>query len=363
MKQSLFDDIYAWSVFNETRQIDFNGHLWIRPQGNVLIDPVAMIESDLEQLDSLGGAALIVLTNKDHERQADFFRRRTGASVAVHTADAQALECDADRLLCDGEEIVPGLIAVHLDHGKSPGELALHWPQKKLLLAGDLIVGAPTGAFSLLMDEKLADPPRAAAQIRRLLALPFDAILVGDGHSILRDARQRLLECLEARPDIYFNRINLDEIDWHPQGRDGGFSWQTKDIDPLIGARHLGYQLVRLPPGQSICPTHFHHFGEELFHIQQGTCALLTPRGEFEVRPGDFIAFPPGPAGTHKFINRGTADCIMLALGVNLAHEVCEYPDSGKVNVLALKEKGNQDTPRRIFRLDQAVDYWYGETD
>ena len=80
MKRVLFDDFYSWSVFNERRQIDFNGHLWVRDEGNVLIDPAAMIESDLQQLQQLGGAAWIVLTNRDHEREAAVFQERTGAS-------------------------------------------------------------------------------------------------------------------------------------------------------------------------------------------------------------------------------------------------------------------------------------------
>ena len=45
MKRVAFDDIYSWSAFDERRQIDFNGHLWVREEGNILIDPVAMIES------------------------------------------------------------------------------------------------------------------------------------------------------------------------------------------------------------------------------------------------------------------------------------------------------------------------------
>ena len=109
MKQLIFDDIYSWSIFSEMRQIDFNGHLWVRPEGNVLIDPVPMIDSDLNQFDELGGASLIVLTNQDHEREAEFFRERTGAAIVIHEADAAALEVAADRQITDGEEIVPGL--------------------------------------------------------------------------------------------------------------------------------------------------------------------------------------------------------------------------------------------------------------
>ena len=194
MKQIAFDDMYCWSIFNEVRQIDFNGHLWIRDGGNVLIDPVPMSEEDLRQFDELGGARWIVITNCDHEREAAFFKERTGAEVVAHAADADAMEVAVDRTVEDGVEIVAGLRVVHLQHGKSPGELALYWARRKLLLAGDLVVGAPVGKFSLLMDEKLADPPQAALELRKLLRLNFDATLVGDGHSIMTGAREVLLQ-------------------------------------------------------------------------------------------------------------------------------------------------------------------------
>ena len=39
MKRLIFEDIYSWGVFSRDRQIDFNGHLWVRPDGNILVDP------------------------------------------------------------------------------------------------------------------------------------------------------------------------------------------------------------------------------------------------------------------------------------------------------------------------------------
>ena len=50
MKRLIFEDIYTWSVFSEERQIDFNGHLWVRQEGNILIDPVPMSRADKTQL-------------------------------------------------------------------------------------------------------------------------------------------------------------------------------------------------------------------------------------------------------------------------------------------------------------------------
>jgi hypothetical protein len=55
MKRLLLESFYSWSVFSEARQIDFNGHLWVRAGGNIVIDPVAISEPDLAQLKELGG--------------------------------------------------------------------------------------------------------------------------------------------------------------------------------------------------------------------------------------------------------------------------------------------------------------------
>ena len=352
--KAVFDDLFCWSVFSERRQIDFNGHLWVREEGNVLVDPVPMIESDLRQLDDLGGVKWIVVTNRDHQREAAAFRERCGAQVVAHPEDVEGIEAQVDRTVGDGEEIVPGLLAVQLRFGKSAGEIALYWPEKRTILASDLVVGAPVGRFSLLMDDVLEDPPAAALEVRKLLALDFDAIVVGDGHSVMRDARERLLECLEGRTDVYINQINSGEVDWTPGSRREGYAWDAKEVDALVGARNLGYRLIRLPPGQSTFPLHFHHRAEELFYAVEGECTLVTPRGDRLVRKGDFIAFPPGPGGAHKFTNEGDEPCDLLALGDCQQGDVAEYPDSDKINFI--RRPGS-----RIFRKGDAVDYWEGE--
>ena len=177
MKRLIFEDIYSWGVFSRDRQIDFNGHLWVHPDGNILIDPVPMSDDDREHLKSLGGAKSIILTNADHEREAAVFQEWTGADVIVHEADADALSITPTRTVQDRQAIVPGLHAIHLKHGKSPGEIALYFPEKQAVLFGDLVVGEPMGALTLLADSKLSDPPKAALELRKILALRFNTIL------------------------------------------------------------------------------------------------------------------------------------------------------------------------------------------
>ncbi|MDE2935311.1 MAG: cupin domain-containing protein [Chloroflexota bacterium] len=353
MKRLMFEGLYSWSVFDEEKQFDFNGHLWVRPEGNVLIDPVPMGASDRAQLAALGGATTIVLTNRDHDREAVEFKEQLGAQLVTHVAEAPHFEFPIDRTVADGEEIVSDLRVLHLEHGKSPGEIALIWLGGQVAFIGDFVWGSPAGELSLGAPQKVSNHAQALLQLRKLLAIrPLDALLLGDGHSIYTGAREALLMLLESRSDIYINRINLDEVNWETRPGPGPYRLESKDIDSLIGARRLGYQLVRLAPGRATYPRHFHHVAEEMFYVTDGTCTLLTDRGEFAVRAGDFIAAPSGPSSAHKFVNNGTAPCTILMLGTVPTVDNVEYPDSGKVNVGAV---------RRLFRLKDAVDYFDGE--
>jgi glyoxylase-like metal-dependent hydrolase (beta-lactamase superfamily II) len=88
----------------------------------------------------------ILLTNRNHSRAANKVRDRTGARTAIHPADApharsQGAELDDELKL--GEKVGP-LVVVGVG-GKSPGEIALHWPERKILIVGDAVIGNPPG--------------------------------------------------------------------------------------------------------------------------------------------------------------------------------------------------------------------------
>ena len=63
MKRLHRPDLYGWSRFDEDRNIDFHSVLWVRPEGNVLIDPLPLSVHDRAHLESLGSASIIVITN------------------------------------------------------------------------------------------------------------------------------------------------------------------------------------------------------------------------------------------------------------------------------------------------------------
>jgi glyoxylase-like metal-dependent hydrolase (beta-lactamase superfamily II) len=84
--------------------------------------------------------------------------------------------------------------------GKSPGEVALHWPERRILFVGDAVIGNPPGRCNVLPERVLDDPARLRASLKQLLVLDFDTLLVGDGEPILQDAKARLRELVETFP-------------------------------------------------------------------------------------------------------------------------------------------------------------------
>jgi glyoxylase-like metal-dependent hydrolase (beta-lactamase superfamily II) len=196
----IVDGILTWSWFSEPHRYNFNGYLVHHPEGNLCIDPVEPSEEVLSRL-VRDGVARILITNRNHVRRANLVRERTGAPVAIHPADAsyargQGATIDAE--LHAGARIGP--FTVLGVPGKSPGEVALHCPKRRLLIIGDAVIGNPPGKLSLLREKVIDDVPRLRASVEALGALDVDVLLPGDGEPILRDAHARLEELIATFP-------------------------------------------------------------------------------------------------------------------------------------------------------------------
>ncbi|MGZ6211252.1 MAG: MBL fold metallo-hydrolase [Candidatus Binataceae bacterium] len=192
--ETIAPDIRTWAWFSTPHGYNFNGLLIAHPEGSICIDPVQASADDVEEI-VRARPARVLLTNRNHVRAANLIRERTGARVAIHPADAayaRSQGASIDDELRVGERVGP-LVVVGVS-GKSPGEVALHWPDRKILIVGDAVIGNPPGRCSLLREQVMDDPPRLRESVRNLLAIDFDTLLVGDGVSILSGARDRLSE-------------------------------------------------------------------------------------------------------------------------------------------------------------------------
>jgi glyoxylase-like metal-dependent hydrolase (beta-lactamase superfamily II) len=192
--ETIATHIRTWPWFSAPHGYNFNGLLIAHPQGNICIDPVEASAADLEEI-ARARPARVLLTNRNHVRAANQVRERTGARVAIHPADAAYARSQGaviDDELRVGERVGP--LSVVAVPGKSPGEIALHWPERRILIVGDAVIGNPPGRCGLLREQVMDDPARLRESVRSLLTIDFDALLVGDGVSILSGARDRLRE-------------------------------------------------------------------------------------------------------------------------------------------------------------------------
>jgi hypothetical protein len=202
MKSLHRPDLYCWSEFNTDRNIDFHSIAWIRPEGNVLIDPLPLSEHDWTHLHSLGGAQWIVITNSDHLRASQEIAAKTGAQIAAPQGEQDSFPIPVQRWLVDGDSIVPGLEVIELHGSKTAGELALLL-QEKTLITGDLVRAHQAGSLMLLPAAKLVDRSQAIASVQRLAALSqIEVVLVGDGWQVFQDGHQQLQDLIKtAKPD------------------------------------------------------------------------------------------------------------------------------------------------------------------
>jgi uncharacterized cupin superfamily protein len=143
-------------------------------------------------------------------------------------------------------------------------------------------------------------------------------------------------------------RLNVfaPELD-HGQDRDG-YRWRGAVLGRQLGAVRIGASLYELPDGERTYPYHFHHGMEEWALVVEGTPTLRGPAGERVLARGDLVCFPTGPEGAHQLRGPGS----VLIFSANRAPETSEYPDSRKVGARP---------PGKLFRLDDAVEYWEGE--
>jgi uncharacterized cupin superfamily protein len=148
-----------------------------------------------------------------------------------------------------------------------------------------------------------------------------------------------------------FHVDDLELKKW--QDRAPEFSWHTSEnLGEIAGSKHIRFDIRSLDPGKYSYPYHFHRAAEELFIILSGEATLRTPEGFEKTSRGDMIFFEEGASGAHQLYNHGDAPCVYVDVMTRFGIDVCEYPDSGKVNILPYRE---------IFETSSKVDYFKGE--
>jgi|GEM_PF-416684 uncharacterized cupin superfamily protein len=145
-------------------------------------------------------------------------------------------------------------------------------------------------------------------------------------------------------------RINLLARDtWDFGSMRHGYRWRGASVGKRLRSARVGAAAYDLLSDEDRSwPYHFHHGMEEWLLVVDGTPTLRHLGGEWELKAGDLVCFPPGPQGGHQLRGPGT----VLLFSANRSPEAVEYPDSGKIAIRP---------PGKILRAEPELDYWEGE--
>jgi uncharacterized cupin superfamily protein len=154
----------------------------------------------------------------------------------------------------------------------------------------------------------------------------------------------------DDRPNLYLlraadiaSRAQTFSHPWNPASQITGYQMAKS-----TGLRRTGVNLARIAPGKESFVYHAHWQEEEWLYILEGRGMARIDGIEYEVGPGDFMAFPT-PGVAHHLRNPFETDLVDLMGGENRDAEVADFPDLGKrvfrnakgVDVFNLKDAGS----------------------
>ncbi len=112
--------------------------------------------------------------------------------VGLNLDIAKHVPIRVDQYIHQGDRIGP--LRVVFAPGHSPGHLAFHWPERRLLIAGDAICTWPS--FMLGWKGFTLNPKQSMESLHRLAELDADVLCVGHGEPLKSGAAARLQAAL-----------------------------------------------------------------------------------------------------------------------------------------------------------------------
>jgi uncharacterized cupin superfamily protein len=136
---------------------------------------------------------------------------------------------------------------------------------------------------------------------------------------------------MSDRPNLYLLRAadiaarsQTFSHPWNPLSEMTGYQMAKS-----TGLRRTGVNLARIAPGKESFAYHSHWQEEEWIYVLSGRGIARIDDSEYEVAPGDFMAFP-APGVAHHLRNPFEVELVYLMGGENRDVDVVDFPDLRK---------------------------------
>jgi uncharacterized cupin superfamily protein len=120
---------------------------------------------------------------------------------------------------------------------------------------------------------------------------------------------------------------------------DRGIEWRAAEFGAFESLRYsdaggltqFGAYVETLQPGSRSSDRHWHEREDEFLFMISGEATVIEEDGAHVLHPGDAACWRAGVANAHQVVNRSGAPCTYLIVGTRVTHDICHYPDLGKV--------------------------------
>ncbi len=97
------------------------------------------------------------------------------------------------------------------------------------------------------------------------------------------------------------------------------------------GLTQFGAYAETLQPGSRSSERHWHEEEDEFLYVVAGEVTVIEEDGAHALTAGDAACWPAGAANAHYVHNRSSTPCTYLIVGTRVTHDICHYPDAGRV--------------------------------
>lgn len=184
----LTDSTFYWRSLQIELKRHLNGYLVITDDGPVLIDPPAVSDVVLPEIEKFGKPIAILVTGRHQERRSKQYHQWYKAKLCVPKADKSMILQNADIYYENGDTLPGGFQVVELGNQRSAGESALYHAATKTLAAGHLL-GEPEGYVGMQSSHVYHDFPAAFEAQLKLLEYDFEVLLPGRGRPLSKEGR------------------------------------------------------------------------------------------------------------------------------------------------------------------------------
>src|SRR3981081_740004 len=186
-----------WQAYDSKCRSEVSCSAHILDKGLIFIDPIPLSDLAEKELLMLAKPFAVIITNGNHSRAADDYRRRYGIPIIANENASADLGNEIDRTVTDGEKIFDQFVAITLP-GAVSGEIAVYREGEGVLSLGDVIVNLPGHGFTVLPDKYCQNPKMTRQSLKKLKTLAPKIITFSHGLPIVSKADTRLNQLIDT---------------------------------------------------------------------------------------------------------------------------------------------------------------------